>query len=340
MRLIPVLFMALMIVVSPTTTARVGAEDPGDISGAGPYSVGVTQRTFVRPSSTGNGERVMDTVIWYPARPAPGTAEWHRGTLDAPAAAGQPFPALLFSHGTFDEPWSSSFLTAHLASHGFVVIAPSHPGNTAHDCPPPCDPTTFAARAALLDSGLNRPADVISALDQTLASVADPILGGLVDPSRLGALGHSFGGWTSMLVGARDARFRAIAPIAAPVLPGTLEIAETVGAPTLLLAGEKDTLTRLDQERQLSLALTRGGGPHWLVVINGAGHLAFSDVCGQAFGGCGPNDLPHAEAQALTNAWTTAFFKRYVALDERESPWLDRTDPGTAVVEVSTSNLP
>jgi predicted dienelactone hydrolase len=109
------------------------------------------------------------------------------------------------------------------------------------------------------------------------------------------------------------------------VFAEVLAMAQHVTAPTLVLAGDLDRLTRLADEQQLSISLKEGGGDHWFVVLHGAGHLSFTDLCGRIFGGCGPDDLLPADAQATIKGWTTAFMRRYVALDYHYANWLNET---------------
>src|SRR5262249_52764512 len=93
----------------------------------GPFAVGVTNLTFTKPSVTTGAPRPLDTVVWYPAVPGSGTAT-PLGRRDATVLRRRS-PLLLFSHGLCGFPEQSVFLTAALASWGFVVAAPPHPGN-------------------------------------------------------------------------------------------------------------------------------------------------------------------------------------------------------------------
>ena len=58
------------------------------------------------------------------------------GVVDAPLdASGGPYPVVLFSHGSCGYPLQSTFLTPLLASRGYIVVAPPHPGNTINEFP-------------------------------------------------------------------------------------------------------------------------------------------------------------------------------------------------------------
>jgi predicted dienelactone hydrolase len=201
--LIAVLAVVAALITGGSMLPPTARADQSDPSQPGPFNVGVTERSFTRASSTKGTAREITMVIWYPALPqAPGEgALTFHGRVDAPSARDSgPFPVLLFSHGSGGTPWQSTFLTAHLASHGFVVIAPTHPGNTLKDCPAACLPLDNIAREAFLDSAANRPTDVSAALDQAieLSTSKDKVLEGLIDANRAGAFGHSFGGWTAL----------------------------------------------------------------------------------------------------------------------------------------------
>jgi predicted dienelactone hydrolase len=322
------LWIALLAIITPSPAVA----EPLDPAQPGPFAVGITERSFTRPSSTTGATRSISMLVWYPALPGvPADAATRLGgRVDAtPARAAGPFPVLLFSHGSGGTPWQSSFLTAHLASQGFVVIAPNHPGNTVSDCQMACLPLDAESRAAFLDSAANRPADISTALDNALALAggADEQLAGMLSPDRVGVLGHSFGGWTALEMLIRDPRFKAAAPMAPGVFAELLAVAHGVSAPTLIMAGDLDRLTRIADEQELSLSLKTGGGDHWFVVLRGAGHLSFTDLCGRIFGGCGPGDLSTADAQSSIKGWTTAFLDRYVSGSDRYGTWLNENRP-------------
>src|SRR5205807_2035617 len=102
--------------------------------------------------------------------------------LDAtPDRSSAPYPVILWSHASTGQPWNSTFFTTHLASYGFVVIAPPHPGNTTDTCPVPCVLSNAAFAESQTDSRANRPDDISFTLDQVLSLSAtdDALLTGL-----------------------------------------------------------------------------------------------------------------------------------------------------------------
>jgi predicted dienelactone hydrolase len=108
---------------------------------------------------------------------------------------------VVWSHGAESEPWSSTFFTTHLASHGVVVVAAPHAGTRTGDCPDPCDVARQLELPRTRESAANRPDEVIAARDHvvTLSGAGDPILGGLVDGERTGVAGHSIGAATAIV---------------------------------------------------------------------------------------------------------------------------------------------
>ena len=112
----------------------------------GPYTVGV--RDFVI-DGTAEYSRALTVSVWYPALNPSGAPEavtyamditpggdypavpvYGRAIQDAvPVTDGTPFPLVLYSHGGWSFRQSAAYLVEHLASYGFVVIAPDHVDN-------------------------------------------------------------------------------------------------------------------------------------------------------------------------------------------------------------------
>src|SRR5262249_21750695 len=166
---------------TPTEVTRDPAAD-------GPWRVGVT--TIEAPDPAGSG--MLTIEIWYPAQPA-ATAP-PEVTLGIPTIAGRgappdprgaPFPLIGFSHGSGGLRVQSVYVTQHLASWGYIVVAPDHP----HDTLGSSDDRPAVLRA--------RPHQISAALD---AAIADATLAGMIDTDRIGVIGHSFGAFTALVL--------------------------------------------------------------------------------------------------------------------------------------------
>src|SRR5207245_5461483 len=101
----------------------------------------------------------------------------------------------------------------HLVSHGYVVAAMDHTGNTMLEVVQGVLTLRSGGTLPHPDTVLRefvvlRPADVSFAIDHLLGT------DGLVDADRIGMAGHSFGGWTTLTTTARDRRLRAAVPLA------------------------------------------------------------------------------------------------------------------------------
>jgi predicted dienelactone hydrolase len=283
-----------------------------DLSPFGPHAVGVHRdQTEVADLDPNKGPRILDLVVWYPAAAAvPGTA----ATVDADVARGR-FPLIVFSHGACSLPELSTTYTRGLATFGFVVVAPSHPGTLAGDC----------ALDGVIDSYLHRVIEVQGAADWMLAQARDPSSPFYrhVDPRRLGVSGHSYGGQTTLRVLAADRRFLAgVALQPAPISGITIE------QPLLVIGAERDSIVPFETASRPAFEL--GTGPRYLVEILDAGHCAVTDACCDF---CGPDSLPPAESSRLGLRYAVPFFRAYVRGDRTAlRDLLSPPEPGDAVI--------
>jgi fermentation-respiration switch protein FrsA (DUF1100 family) len=176
-----------------------------------------------RELSLSRGDRPLRTVVWYPAA---GTA----GGPLATAAAGM-FPLVLFSHGLTATPEVYQRVTTRIAAAGFIVAAPAYPY------------TNGAATTYNPADLINQPADASAVITGVLAlnEWAGDGLAGHIDAGRIGAAGHSAGGYTTagLLAGARDSRLRAAIVIAGGSLGGSFS---GPAVPVLFIHGEKDPI--------------------------------------------------------------------------------------------------
>ncbi|HEY8516258.1 MAG TPA: hypothetical protein VIS07_12150 [Candidatus Binatia bacterium] len=290
----------------------------------GPYTPGVRELRLVKPSAVDpSQERVLDVLVWYPAQDGSGPIdEGERAVRDAPLElSGGPYPLLVFSHGSCGYPRQSLFLTPWLASHGFIVVAPPHPGNTIFEFP------DCQAQSALAAAAVERPQDVVFTLDQMLEANRDPSspLFGAIDERRLGMSGHSFGGLTTYLATAIDERFVVAMPLAAATGPNS-----SLDVPSLTMFGAIDSVVN---NPGILAAYERSSAPKLLVGIEDAGHYAFSDGCFPGPDCNPPATLTQDEAHERVKRWVLPFLKVYLAGDRSFAPFLLAEPPPGVIVE-------
>lgn len=159
----------------------------------GPFRAGYRVGELRHDDGVDGATRTLRRVLWYPtddqdgpdaaylfdARPAPGVLR------DATPAPG-PHGLVVFSHGAQSYAETSGALMAHLATHGWIVAAVDHLPDVTY---------RFDGRSNPIY--LDRPRDITALLDALLDG-SEPGLE--VDPARIAGIGHSFGGYTMLVV--------------------------------------------------------------------------------------------------------------------------------------------
>jgi dienelactone hydrolase len=192
-----------------------------------------------------------------------------------------PYPLIVYSHHSGGHRRSATFLTTHLASHGYAVATLDHsevavpelarPGGDGEE--------TGEQRAA-------RIAEIVASRVPDLRLILDHLLGGGVDgeldADRVGLVGHSLGGWTVLAATEVEPRVRAVVAHAPGgstrprrgvlALPLTFDWGRDV--PTLYLAAEHDVPIPPDAVRDV---YDRTPATRRLVVLLRADHEHFVD---------------------------------------------------------------
>ncbi|MGI8754389.1 MAG: alpha/beta hydrolase family protein [Acidimicrobiales bacterium] len=342
--------------VRRTTTTRAPEQDLGGLAkyrDPGRHPVGT------RTIALADGRRV---VIWYPAaKSAQGQPKeiFDIASLLSPALQDQipadlrpkyqidahpgaaaatdgPFPVVLFSHGYAGFPEQSADLTTHLASWGFVVVAPDHVERSL---------SGLLGTAGKGVPKLTDPVVLSQSLDAAIADakIANSPLRGLLDTEKVAVVGHSAGASAAYEEASADPRIKAF--IAYSIgLDGGPDGAKTKPPPIpkvpgMVLFGTADGIIEPSASRKVYAAMA---APKYQVAIANAGHLVFSDICliGKDKGGlvalvkqagldlpanllrladdgCGPDALDPAKAFPAIDHLSVAFLRHELGLDPK-----------------------
>ena len=203
------------------------------------------------------------------------------------AAGGSPFPVVLFSHGSGAYRPSYIYWCEYLASHGFVVAAPDHPGSARF--------TTMEDGTVIVPGGprsdrssmeKERPDDLSTVLDGVEylneEGSGDPVLEGLVDTSRVAVTGMSFGGFTTAaFLEKHDPRVKAaVMQCPSIFMSGTKRLhveRRNKATPVMVMVGTEDTVIGTDGNAAARTYFeTHDVGDSYLVEIKRGGHVSFT----------------------------------------------------------------
>ena len=105
----------------------------------------------------------------------------------------QKLPLIIISHGLGSDLTTFAYLAKHLASHGFAVAVPEHPGSSAEQ---------IESLLTGLDNNvtpplelIDRPLDIQFLLDELAKDYGDQI-----DTNNVGMIGQSFGAYTTLAI--------------------------------------------------------------------------------------------------------------------------------------------
>lgn len=317
----------------------------------GPFAVGYREIEVTYEPAGGTGERTIRLAVWYPALPE-GEAVSYLDTIerpevfrDAPPALPGPLPVLLFSHGHLSFAEQSFFLTERFATHGFLVLAPDHAGNTFVD----------ALEERTTEVYLHRPQDLTAALDHLEALPESDPLHGLAGGEVVVA-GHSFGGWTTFVLAGATFPIEALSadcaagatygdfcstltPSFEEVFAGGLgdprvDLAIPMASGNSSLLGPSGVGAIEVPVLMMTAALDQGpteekeSGPYWAALDGAAdvrvdlqtgGHHSFDVACEHfpilGDDGCGEENLDPAEAHRIVMTYALAFARAHLFED-------------------------
>lgn len=201
-------FQAIRKLVQQTNTSIALVQQRSDLAAQATKSARIADLVALRKS----GSFVWDVVPLTltdsrPQRVQPLSAPPREFSADIylprQSARAMPMPVIVISHGLGSGRTSFRYFAEHLASHGFVVAVPEHPGSSERQI------------SALLDGKaddvsnprefIDRPLDVSYLLDElTRLNQTDGPFKGRININQVGVMGQSFGGYTALaLVGAK-----------------------------------------------------------------------------------------------------------------------------------------
>lgn len=267
-------------------------------------------------------DRTVPVKIYYPK--------------DAPG----PVPLIIFSHGLGGSRDGYEYLGNEWASQGYVSAHVQHLGSDT------------AVLKTALTGGLqeamkpyaatNRITDIYFAIKQLAAMNAGPgPLHGKIDMNDIGVAGHSYGAWTTLMVGGEviirdadhihekwpfsDARIKALIPMSAPVRDKE-HLDEAFGAislPCFHMTGTRDDSpiaeTKAADRRIPFDHMTAKVADEYLLTFKGGDHMVFSGRLSKR-----PSRAEHDPIfQKYIKDGSTAFWNAYLKGDQSAKSWLE-----------------
>ena len=242
------------------------------------------------------------------------------------------FPVIVFSHGNGSKGDMYKGFTDYWASHGYVVIQPTHMDSTSLGFKTKRDNMREMYQQILQVTDTRRQdmSFIVDSLD--LIETIVPDLKDKLDRTKLVAAGHSMGAATAMIVAGMtllnpmdgyaetsdETRFKVLLMISDP---GTMALMpkepwKGIRVPTLISTGTKDFSDvgsgRINAPFKYKIpdSFTRSLSPHHYVLIEGADHYLGGLIC--------RNDVPgppQHEALRIAAATSITFLDAYVKND-------------------------
>ena len=242
------------------------------------------------------------------------------------------FPVIVFSHGNGSKGDMYKGFTDYWASHGYVVIQPTHMDSTSLGFKTKRDnmKEMYQQMLQVTDTRRQDMSFIVDSLD--LIETIVPDLKDKLDRTKLVAAGHSMGAATAMIVAGMtllnpmdgyaetsdETRFKVLLMISDP---GTMALMpkepwKGIRVPTLISTGTKDFSDvgsgRINAPFKYKIpdSLTRSLSPHHYVLIEGADHYLGGLICRTDVPG-----PPQHEALRIAAATSTTFLDAYVKND-------------------------
>jgi pimeloyl-ACP methyl ester carboxylesterase len=244
-----------------------------------------------------------------------------------------PFPLVVFSSGMFCYPQMYDRITAHWVSHGYVVVLPNHLDS------PNMGKIKPEYLARLLSSRIRDMSFVLDDLEEIEAGLD---ITGRIDPERVAAAGHSFGGMISMAKSGltlkegeyiypgqpADARFQAAVVMSGvgPMKQMTDNAFDGLTGPLISSGGSLDvgnvgTGEIFPWEWRLSGYTLAPDGDKYFVALEDADHYLGGLICRDNQGGEADPD-----GVAINRSMSTAFLDAYIKEKADAKKYLNTAD--------------
>lgn len=294
----------------------------------------------------GNRSKILDVRVSYPVQP------------------GKP-PIILLSHGAYGDKDGYEPLVNQWASHGYVVIQPTHDdsmkffakerGRHARANRSSTDERKVDLQEAFEDfkkrsfkAWRERPRDFSFILDSLREIERQlPALEGFSEQSNIGMFGHSYGAHTAMILGGtviggstefHDKRIKNFIVASAQGVESGLDGVsamdenswENFNSPMMNITGTEDPGRNGEPHTwRFSSFVLSPPNDKYLMVIDG-GHHGFGGIAGRRFEGSGPDNEEHVRwVKAACLAFWDAYLKESEeALDYLQSDTLTSTSGG------------
>lgn len=263
----------ILCTITVTTYLFAQPENPG------PLKSGWTNVTLNRDG------RTLNSVIYYPS--------YSEGSGVQIDTSNGPYPIIAFGHGFAMQNSYYISLFKHLASYGYIVIAPQFP-DVSH---------------------LQLAYDLLFCINHIKNQNTNPssIFFRLVDTGKTGLSGHSMGGGASLLASSLDSTITVVAPLAAAETnPSAISVMNQIKAVVYLITAQNDGITP-PQNHQIPMynnALPIKGMP----ILKGANHTKFMDT--RIWDWTDPRGyLTPAEQLRLTRRYLTSIYNLFLKED-------------------------